>query len=388
VQKQFKADSSRCLSIKIEKISPDLPEMYLALNAHLKGGGLAMAIVNTVQRAQDLYCLYPKGVPLIYGDYIVGKRLSDGTEVFLFHARFPANERQKREERVLKAFGDGASREGLKILIATQVAEQSLDLDFDLILTDLAPIDLVLQRAGRLWRHKRYSRPISKPILIIAGFGGNEPSSFEKPLWWSSVYREDLLLRTWCLLQHKKILKFPDEIDDLVQAVYEEQVEIPDILQERMQKALLKGDGDNIAKHWQANQAIIGLPDDASWNDSGRFVLYNEDEPGVHQTLTAQTRLGAESAVTIPLWLEDGYQNETVPDFGQAKRWFLRAVSLTLDYVVKTLKAGGVPEGWKKSSLLRNCYPLMMDSQGIWTEDNTVRLDSELGVVYEAKEKE
>jgi len=389
-QKHFKADPARRLTLRLQGIPPDLPGMRSALEEHLASGGMGLALVNTVQRAQDLYRLFPEGELLEREGQRIGKRLSDGTEVILFHARFPADRRQEREDLVLEIFGVGGSRDGRKILIATQVAEQSLDLDFDLIATDLAPIDLVLQRAGRLWRHARKSRPISEPILLVAGLAGDEPPSFAKPLWWGAVYREDILLRTWSLLRdgQRQNLTLPDEIDTLVQAVYEEQVGVAESLQERLEKALMDADGKAIAHTGQANQAIIGFPDDASWNDPARFVLYDEDEPGVHRTLMAQTRLGEDSIVAIPLWPEDGFRPEATPEFAQSKQWFLRAVNLSRKGVVRKLKPLGVPEGWKKSPLLRNCFPLLLSVDGRWTEDATVRLDEDLGVVYGSKEAE
>ena len=135
----------------------------------------------------------------------------------------------------------------------------------------------------------------------------------------------------------------------------------------------------------RANQAIIGFPDDASWKDV-KFEKADEDEPGLHPTLVAQTRLGEPSVVTIPLWKEDVFHAEAIPDFTQAKQWFLRALSLSRKGVVKKLQANGVPEGWKKSSLLRNCFPLLLNDQKRWVEDETVRMDDELGLVYEPKE--
>jgi len=387
-QVHFEADPARRTSLRLLKIPSDLSSMYASLEEHLASGGMGLALVNTVQRAQDLYRLFPAGEPLVREGQRVGKRLPDGTEVFLFHARFPADRRQKREDQVLGIFGEHGNRTGRQILIATQVAEQSLDLDFDLIMTDLAPIDLVLQRAGRLWRHARASRPVSEPILLVAGLSGDEPPSFGKPLWWGTVYREDVLLRTWCLLQKRLEITLPDEIDTLVQAVYEEQVDIPEYLCDRLDKALMVGDGNDITKHGEAHKAIIGLPDDASWNDPGRFVLFDEDEPGIHRTLMARTRLGEDTVVAVPLLLEEGFRPEVIPDFEKAKRWFLRAVSLSRKGVVKKLQALGVPEGWKKSPLLRNCFPLMLNAEGYWSEDAAVRLDADLGLVYEIKEAE
>jgi len=75
----------------------------------------------------------------------------------LFHSRFAMLDRQRIETETLKRFGDESNHEDRKgqVLIATQVVEQSLDLDFDVLITDLAPMDLIVQRAGRLCRHIR-----------------------------------------------------------------------------------------------------------------------------------------------------------------------------------------------------------------------------------------
>jgi CRISPR-associated endonuclease/helicase Cas3 len=388
-QTHFEADISRRQTIRLRGIAPDLAAIYGELGK--QPAGMCLALLNTVQRAQELYRMFPDGEPLERQGQRVGKRLRDGTEVFLFHARFPAERRQKREDEALAIFGlvdKEGKRDGRKILIATQVAEQSLDLDFDLMVTDLAPIDLILQRAGRLWRHKRGPRPMPEPGLLVAGLAGDEPPSFGKPLWWASVYREDFLLRTWCLLHARRELTLPDEIDKLVRAVYDEQVELPESLQKRLENAQEKANGEAFAHKVMAHQGIIGLPDDASWNDQARFVLYDDDEPGANRTLMAKTRLGDDSVVTIPLFPEDGFDPTRQPDFAKGKRWFLRGVSLSRVSVVKKLRSIGVPEGWKKSPLLRNCHAMALDTAGRWVEDAAVRLDNDLGLVYEAKEAE
>lgn len=386
IQRHFAADPARRKTIQLQGITADLPSLRAALNEHLAGSGLGLALVNTVQRAQDLYRLFPDGEPLVFNNSKVGKRLLDGTEVYLFHARFPAFHRQVREDQVLGCFGEKSERDKRRILIATQVAEQSLDLDFDLIVTDLAPIDLILQRAGRLWRHTRETRPVLQPLLIVAGLVGNDPPPFGKPLWWGSVYREDVLIRTWCLLRHRQEIILPDEIDTLVQVVYEEQVDIPASLQERLYNAMINSEGDEIARRGEAHKAIIGLPDDASWNDPSRFVLYDEDEPGVHRVLLARTRLGEESVIAIPILPHEDFHSDVTPDFIRAKTWFLRGATLSNPRVVKKCKSMGIPEGWKKSALLRNCYPLVMNNAGRWILDEAVSLDDDLGFVYETKE--
>lgn len=81
----------------------------------------------------------------------------DRNHLHLFHSRFAMVDRQGIEAKCEKMFGDKSMHPDRKgqVLIATQVVEQSLDLDFDVLITDLAPVDLVLQRAGRLQRHVR-----------------------------------------------------------------------------------------------------------------------------------------------------------------------------------------------------------------------------------------
>lgn len=385
-QQHFEPDATRRISVRIQRIGVNVGDVRHALDAALPSRGMALALVNTVQRAQDLYRQFPVGSVLTENGVRVGKRLADGTKVLLFHARFPADVRQVREDLARETFGPASARAGRCILIATQVAEQSLDLDFDVMASDLAPIDLILQRAGRLWRHKRVDRPIGEPVLFVAGLDDDEPPSFGGPLWWGKVYRDDLLLRTWCLLHGSQPIVLPDDIDTMVAAVYEDTVNIPEGLSARYDRAV-SAEGEAIAQRGQANMAIIGLPDDASWNDPSRFVLYDEDDPGVHRTLMAQTRLG-DSVLAIPVSPTDGFEPSDTPDAARARHFFLRSISVSRQPVVRALRQIGVPGGWEKSPLLRNCFPLVLDGDGRWAEIPSVRLDADLGLVYEPKETE
>jgi CRISPR-associated endonuclease/helicase Cas3 len=392
-QTHFPADHSRHRELVIERLGSEIDAIHSCLSEKLPTYGYAGVIVNTVQRAQELYRLFGEGKAILAENVIVGKQLADGTEIHLFHARYPAFERQHREDTILAVYGKTGKngklteRKGRHILIATQVAEQSLDLDFDLMITDLAPIDLVLQRAGRLWRHQRDIRPLPKPILCIAGLAGSNPGSFGDPLWWNAVYQEDFLIKTWEVLAKKEQVILPDEIDLLVNSVYEE-FDIPtdDEMQKRLEKAELENDGERIAQQTSAHQAIIGLPTDGSWKDTSRFCLYDDDEPGVHSSLKAQTRLGEDSVVAIPIYPADLFSNSTSPDFATSKKWALRAVSLSRKGVVKKIRSQGIPDSWRDSPLLRNYYPMVFDENGIWNEDKNVLLDKEYGIVYTPRE--
>lgn len=398
-QVHFEADATRSRNVVISGIAPSIESLKAAIGTLLSGNGFVGVIVNTVQRAQELYGAFGIGEKIHSEMAVVGKRLSNGTEIYLFHARYTALERQKREDSVRAIFGknEGAdgkikNRCGRRILIATQVVEQSLDLDFDMMVTDIAPIDLILQRAGRLWRHEREFRPFNSPLLFVAGLEGERPGSFSKPLWWNKVYLEDILLRTWNCLKakekKKESLRLPDEIDTLVREVYD-LAHYPDDTEiiQRLEKAEINGEGEQFAQQAMAHQSIIGLPDDGSWKDTNRFYLYDDDEPGVHFTLKAQTRLGEDSVSAIPLFQKDKFEASTVPDNKIVKEWVMRTISLSQKGVVRKLRSIGIPEGWEKIPLLRNYYPMLFDAQGVWVEDNAVKLDEELGLVYKTREE-
>ena len=298
---------------------PDLPSVFAELAK--RSAGMCLALLNMAQRAEELYQLFAHGEPIKRDGWRVGSACRTARKCSCSMCASPPSDgnRGKTSRWLLSARrGNGWT----EILIATQVAEQSpprLRLHRHRPCSDRPD----LHRAGRLWRHEGGPRPLPEPCFLVAGLAGDELPAFGKPLWWDSVYRGDLLLRTWCLLCARRELTLPDEIDELVQAVYEEQVDIPGPLQERLDAEIENADGKVFAFKGQANMAIIGLPDDASWNDSARFVLYDDDEPGVHQTLKAKTRLGDDSVAAVPIFPEDTFDPQRQPDFAQARRLFL-----------------------------------------------------------------
>jgi CRISPR-associated endonuclease/helicase Cas3 len=188
--------TSMRVGVQVLAEDPDFSPATVAATviAEVGAGGCALVICNTVARAQDVYnALRP-----VFGE-----------DAVLLHARFTAAERAARTERMVNLLGrpgrpDGAARAGRLVVVATQVAEQSFDVDVDLLVTDLAPIDLLLQRVGRLHRHDRPAsqRPagLCRPRAIVSGLLLRTDNAPTWPAGSRAVYGDHLLLRSAALV--------------------------------------------------------------------------------------------------------------------------------------------------------------------------------------------
>lgn len=193
------------------------------LDDRLKGSPRANVLVlrNTVKRAQKTY-------------EKLNKRF-EGFDIRLAHARFTAKDRERIDRKLMTSYGPphkSPERPTHSIVVATQVAEQSLDVDFDLVVSDLAPIDLLLQRAGRCHRHRRDTSErgnLTTPALVITGYqqNGDEPPELfgdtRRP------YDHHLLYRTLAVLTHperRTSVSVPKDVPELIGQVYGDDIEV------------------------------------------------------------------------------------------------------------------------------------------------------------------
>ncbi|MGV6859123.1 MAG: CRISPR-associated helicase Cas3', partial [bacterium] len=216
-------------------------------------------------------------------------------KLHLFHSRFALCDRLRIEQEMLERFGKSSTSEQRRgrVLIATQVVEQSLDLDFDRMISDLAPIDLLIQRAGRLHRHSRGER--GQPVLDLLT---PEPIAAPQPDWYQAlfpkahyVYPDTLILwRTAHLLQEKGGWRMPEDARDLLEFVYDEAGDIPPGLAD-------------------ASLAVEG--ETMSQRDAGRFASLRLDSgyrggPLWDEDARIATRLGDESQTLYLARWENG----------------------------------------------------------------------------------
>lgn len=188
----------------------DASALAATLAAALQNGGCAGVIVNTVKRAQRIAEALSQALP--------------GMDVLLLHAQFVMTDRTRHENELLRRVGkrSGRAERDRLIVVGTQVIEQSLDIDLDFLVTDLCPMDLLLQRIGRLHRHDAHDsiRPegLRQPTCVVLGADGPlEPGG-------KAVYGEYLLLRTSALLPER--IALPGDIPALVRDVYDESVPV------------------------------------------------------------------------------------------------------------------------------------------------------------------
>ncbi len=156
-----------------------------------------------------------------------GSVREDTVRVGLLHSRFPFHRRAELEDDWLELLGKNRPAAGLgSILIATQVVEQSVDIDLDFIVSDLAPTDMLLQRVGRLWRHERPHRRATAPefwIRLPELPTTDDTKELTKALGRSArVYAPYVLLRTMEVWRAKTELRLPTDIRPLLEATYAE----------------------------------------------------------------------------------------------------------------------------------------------------------------------
>ncbi len=260
--------------------------------------------------------------------------------LMLFHSRYAMGDRLDIESQVLSRFGkysSGAERAGM-VLIGTQVLEQSLDFDVDLMISDLAPIDLLIQRAGRLQRHARHpdGNPAedgiekrSAPLLYVLM---PEPVDDPQADWYASLFPKacyvypdagKLWLGARALIKAGCIVSPGEQgqagaVRELVEAVYGQHVEaVPDKLQKATQKQL----GKDLAMQSQAHFNALRLDKGYCIDSSGRWY---EDH-------AVPTRLGDETQTLYLAVFRDG---ELLPLCNQGLyQWEQSAVRVDARYV-------------------------------------------------------
>nr|WP_217712152.1 CRISPR-associated helicase Cas3' [Kitasatospora sp. NA04385] len=206
------AASGRGGEVRLERLDDDLEVLADRLEAELEGGGCALVVRNTVDRVLE-------------AAMVLRERFGNGA-VSVAHARFIDTDRAENDSALLELFGpDGSRRPGRHIVVASQVAEQSLDVDFDLLVSDVAPVDLLLQRVGRLHRHRRPGRPARLREARCLLTGVDWSAAVPAPVRGSeAVYGRHALLRALAVLhpylEEGRSLSLPGDISALVQAAY------------------------------------------------------------------------------------------------------------------------------------------------------------------------
>lgn len=401
---KLKTSDKNSRTINLEKVDENFIEN---LKKKLENDGGCVAIIcNTVARSQELFEL------LSNDEFFIGNDKIDGLpKVDLLHSHFRYRERKKIEERTLIRFGKEVgevqvsekgktitkkvNRPGFAVLVSTQIIEQSLDLDFDLMISELAPIDLLLQRAGRLQRHKRENRPpqfADDPVLWIIKpqIDENDLPDFGKSIY---VYSEHILLRTWLKIKEIPNIEVPGEIEGLIEFVYGKEEKCPDEkyaeiwneteleMTDKLRKKKRKAEGSLIARSNNPNifeNVILGL---------------DEDNPDTHKSLQALTRDVEVPSVSVVI-----LKINEISEVGLGKKPNRRTSEYLLKREAKISKyelsyliledEELKPKAWKTSPLLRNHRLLKLNENNeIDIGKYTIKLNELLGIVIEKKEK-
>lgn len=357
----------------------DLDALVALLRDLLSDGGCALIVRNTVRRVQRTATALQEEFP---------------GEVTVAHSRFIAADRIRKDGELLARFGPpgpGVTRPARHIVVSSQVVEQSLDVDFDVLVSDLAPIDLVLQRMGRLHRHNRGVDQCDRPAKLrsahtyITGVDLDETPPRLETAAAQRVYGTYPLLRSAAVLLPTlgRTIELPDDIAPLVRTAYGPETIEPTSWQHAVEDArakwlqqidrrTAKAMDFQIAAPPRAGKAILG------WV-SGSVGEADEDAQGQGQVRdgapTLEAILVQENASgewQTPAWLPTDQaallvpRDETPPDELAS---ILASCSIRLPLEFSNADAEealwvATPETWEQSQLIYRLPVVVVDGDG------------------------
>ncbi len=387
--------SSARKNIALVWMSNDSPVLAEEVRRQLQDGGCAAIVCNTVGRAQTLF------------QELQNELGEEWAQWTLFHARMPFSWRQEREQEILRKFGKDKThrpRDGARaIVIGTQVLEQSLDLDFDWMASELAPVDLLLQRAGRLHRHDETKRPdtLQKPRFVVLCDEENGFPRLELP---PEIYDHATLLQTFRVLKRRKRLSLPRCIEPLIERVYVRPKPATDVdWEERLKLARVQAQ-KRAASEERAAQLVKAVEDDpdelAEDFVEGRSHFRDEDDPAVSTQVKARTRNGRPSiqvvclvqigdALFLPPTKDQSEHGAPVcldsePDVEGAQSLMKWAVPISHQGIFWALAKGEaefLPPAWSRNSHLRYARALIFKDGQCQVNGCPVQLDATMGIV-------
>ena len=222
-----------------------------------------------------------------------------GIEATVFHARFAMCDRQKIEADVIAAFGPTSEPEQRRgrVIVASQVIEQSIDVDFDLMVSDLAPVDLLIQRAGRLWRHGRTVRPLSSPRLLVVSpdpEGDVSTDWLSRPLRGTAyVYANHALM--WLTAETvfaTGAIVSPSGIRPLIEAVYAK--EALDAAPKTLERSRLEAEGREQGDRSVAAMNLLQIRDGYSFREEWSPEIHTPTRIGEERTIFRLARWDGE----------------------------------------------------------------------------------------------
>lgn len=307
IVKQVVQETKPGRSVRWSWMPADLDSLTRSVDEAVADGGCALVVRNTVADAQATTVAL-SGL---------------GLDVILNHAGFLAADRARNDEDLAAMFGkNGEQRPAKAVVVATQVVEQSLDIDFDVMFTDLAPVDLLLQRIGRLHRHgTAHRRPASLTearVFILA-----DVTDEQRPPQGSSgsvvVYGMHHLLRTAAaLIQHGETIRLPADVSPLVAAALGSDEIGPAAWQGQMTKAAAEHAGKiekqrDKASTWCVRPWLAEADDryelgqwmatSSEYDEIQMGAVVRDTEPSIEVLVVALTPNG-ETAIRPP-WLAD-----------------------------------------------------------------------------------
>lgn len=379
--------------------------LYEKIEGLISDGGVVGIIVNTVRRAQEI----ARNCSERFGESLVD----------LYHSSFIDTHRMEKESALIRQIGKGANRPHRKIIVGTQVIEQSLDIDFDVLISDLCPVDLLIQRVGRLHRHE-INRPVihNAPILYVMGindkfildkslnsewilnsdknFNTMDECDFNKGS--SAVYGDYLLIRTQYFLKPELIL--PDDISSLVQDVYGKKE--PEFEEEKLKDAYIqerKKHKKRIAEKKEKSKFYrIGNPKlDIKEDNSLIGWLNNYNRNDNEETAVAQVRDIEETIEVIALKKRgEGYgsflgqqdfsdklqDDEVAREIAkQTIRLPQRVTAFRVDRIINALESYNNEKlaGWRENQWLQGSLGI------IFNEENRFEFSEENGFEFDEK---